>query len=175
MKFAINDLIKEITLCITGHRPMKLPWHYDETKESCIAFKNDLKNRLEIAIQNGWKYFLSGMALGIDMIFAEIVLELQKKYQDIKLIAVIPCSNQDERWQSEQQKRYRKLLKQSDLIITISKEYTPTCMNDRNKFMVEHSSACIAVWNGSPSGTGNTVKYAKEVGCKVRVINPNNY
>jgi len=48
-------------------------------------------------------------------------------------------------------------------------------MNDRNKYMVEHYSVVIACFNGIPSGTGNTIRFAKEKGCKVRIINPDEY
>ena len=33
--------------------------------------------------------------------------------------------------------------------------------------MVDHSSLVIAVWNGTASGTGNTVNYAMHTGVKV--------
>lgn len=39
--------------------------------------------------------------------------------------------------------------------------------------MVDHSDAVIAVWNGSKSGTGNTVRYAMSSGKKVLIIDPN--
>lgn len=41
--------------------------------------------------------------------------------------------------------------------------------------MVEQSDVVIAVWNGKPSGTGNTIRFAKENGCKVKIINPEDY
>lgn len=41
--------------------------------------------------------------------------------------------------------------------------------------MVEQSDVVIAVWNGKPSGTGNTIRFAKENDCKVRIINPEDY
>lgn len=41
--------------------------------------------------------------------------------------------------------------------------------------MVEQSDVVIAVWNGKLSGTGNTIRFAKENGCKVRIINPEDY
>ncbi len=41
--------------------------------------------------------------------------------------------------------------------------------------MVEQSDVVIAVWNGKPSGTGNTIRFAKENGCKVRIINLEDY
>ena len=65
-------MIKEQTICLTGHRPKSLPWGYDETKESCIKFKKDLETIFENAIKCGYKTFLSGMAEGFDMIGTEI-------------------------------------------------------------------------------------------------------
>ena len=48
-------------------------------------------------------------------------------------------------------------------------------MNKRNKYMVENSSVIIACYNGKPSGTGNTIRFANENGRKVRIISPEDY
>lgn len=74
-----------------------------------------------------------------------------------------------------QKERYKKILHKADIVHDVSKEeYSKFCMNDRNKYMVEQSDVLIAVWNGKPSGTGNTVKMAKLSGKKIRVVNPYN-
>ena len=162
-----------LKICFTGHRPKSLPWGYDETKESCILFKNVMFSIIEKAILNGYTYFISGMALGIDMICAEIVLNLKKKYKNIILECAIPCLNQEKQWPLSEQERYRKILHKADIVHYVSKEeYSNTCMNDRNNYMVEQSDVVIAVWNGKPSGTGNTVKMARNAGKKIRIVNP---
>ena len=154
-----NDVFLKI--CFTGHRPKGLPWGYDEEKESCLLFKNVMFSIIEKAIINGYTYFISGMALGVDMICAEILLELKKKYKNVVLECAIPCLNQEKKWSSSQQERYRKIFKKADVVHYVSEnEYTYNCMNDRNNYMVEQSDVVIAVWNGKPSGTGNTVKMA---------------
>ncbi len=165
---------KEKTICLTGHRPKSLPWGYDESKESCIKFKKELEKIFNGAIEFGITTFLTGMAEGFDMIGAEILFELRKKHK-IKVIAVVPCVGQESKWKSDQQKKYKDILQRCDDVITLSERYTPTCMNDRNKYMVDHSSICIACWNGKASGTGNTVRFAKQNGNKLRIINPNNF
>lgn len=165
----------EYIVCFTGHRPNKLPWGYNESLPSCIAFKKDLYDMLEKAIQNNYNYFISGLALGIDLICAETVLELKKKYPNVKLEGAIPCANQDARWNEPSKKRYAKVVNQCDYTNVLSSVYTDDCMNDRNKYMVEKSDVVIAIWNGKPSGTGNTVKFAKEKGCKIKIINPDDY
>ena len=77
-KKLIEIINKLETACLTGHRPDKLPWFYDESKDNCIKFKNDLRTIFEGAIKYGLKNFLTGMAEGFDMIGAEILLELRK-------------------------------------------------------------------------------------------------
>ncbi len=168
-------IIKEETACLTGHRPRYLPWGYDETKPNCLVFKKDVRTMFEGAIKYGLSTFLTGMAEGFDMIGAEILFNLRKTYKHIKIIAVIPCLRQECRWKPEQQRRYKRILAQCDEQIVLSREYTPNCMNARNKYMVEHSRVCIACYNGKPSGTGNTVRLAKGNGNKVRIINPDDY
>ncbi len=167
-------MIREQTICLTGHRPKSLPWGYDETKESCIKFKQDLEIIFENAIKCGYKTFLSGMAEGFDMIGTEILLKLKKKH-NIQIIAVVPCLGQELKWSPKQQIRYNQILKQCDNIIIISEKYTPTCMNDRNRYLVDNSSVCIACFNGKPSGTRNTLLYAKQTNCRIKIININRY
>ena len=168
-------LNREETACLTGHRPNKLPWFYDETKDNCLRFKQDVKDIFIGAYKYGLKNYLVGMAEGFDMISAEILIELRKTYKDIKIYAIIPCKGQEKKWKAAQQNRYHNILKLCDDIITLSEEYTPTCMNDRNKYMVDNSSVIIACWNGKPSGTGNTISFAKESGCEIKIININKY
>lgn len=165
---------KEKTACLTGHRPKSLPWGYDEGEENCVRFKEELEKIFNGAVDYGVTTFLTGMAEGFDMIGAEILLKIRKN-RNIKVIAVVPCIGQELKWRIEQQKRYKQILQKCDEVITLSKDYTPTCMNDRNKYMVNNSSICIACWNGKPSGTGNTVRFAKQNGNRIRIINPENF
>ena len=171
MELHIN---KSQTACLTGYRPDKLPWRYDENKDNCIQFKIDLKKTFIGAINYGLKTFLTGMAEGFDMIATEILISLRRIYS-IQIIAVIPCIGQEKKWSTPQQKRYYKILSNCDEKIILNKYYTPTCMIERNKFMVEHSSVVIACYSGLAGGTRSTIKLAKENNSKIKIINPNYY
>ena len=51
--------------------------------------------------------------------------------------------------------------------------YSPDCMDKRNCYMVDHADFIIAVWDGRPSGTGETVTYARgRNGKSIIVIDP---
>lgn len=168
----IDEMLKNITLCFTGHRSQKLPWRFNECDERCVNMRNKAKEKIEQAIIDGYVYFISGMALGFDMICAEIVLELKKKYPHIKLVCAIPCKNQDELWTNEYKKRYKNLLKQADTIRYIAEEYTKTCMLERNDYMLKNSSRVIALFNGLSGGTKSTILKAQKMGLRVEIIKP---
>lgn len=167
------DFDKSKTLCLTGHRPKGLPWGYNENDAKCILFKNSCKKIFVSAIEFGITNFITGMAQGFDMLGTELLIELKKVYKHIKIVAVIPCKNQEIKWNETYKIRYRNILKHCDKQIILNETYTPTCMNDRNKFMVDNSAYCIACYNGKPSGTKNTILYAKKTGVKVKILNPN--
>lgn len=113
------------------------------------------------------------MALGFDTICAETVLDLKKKYGNVKLIAALPCKTQDMKWSDKDRKRYKKLLKKSDGIRCIYDEYAgEECMIERNRYMVNNSSLIIALYNGISGGTKSTIEYAMNRGLDIILIEP---
>ncbi len=64
----------------TGHRPQLLPWGYDESCTDFYKFKEQLSAIIKDSIHKGYTFFISGMALGIDIIAAKIIIELKKEY-----------------------------------------------------------------------------------------------
>ena len=77
--------------CFTGHRPDKLPWGTDEKDPRCLRVKADIAAALEAAYADGYRHFISGMARGGDLYFAEAVLALREKYPDVLLECARPC------------------------------------------------------------------------------------
>lgn len=111
------------------------------------------------------------MALGIDMIAAEIVLKLKKKHPSIKLECAIPCLNQTSSWQKNSIKRYQEILSKADKITKVSDvNYFNGCMQKRNEYMLNKSSLLMAVFNGSAGGTKHTVDLAKRKGIEIVII-----
>ena len=165
-------MIKEKTVCLTGYRSQKLPWGFNEKDPRCIDMRMRTKEKFEESINEGYEYFISGMALGFDMICAEIVLELKEEYPHIKLVGAIPCKNQDRFWMESDRKRYKELLKRADIVVLISESYTEDCMLKRNVYMLEHSSRVIALYDGKAGGTKHTISKAKNMGLDIILITP---
>jgi len=153
--------------CFTGHRPAKLPWRDREDDPRCVAFKKRLYGVVESAIQEGTEHFLCGMAEGCDLYFCETVLALKEKYPHVTLEAAIPCPTQADEWSEAQRARYRALLARCDYETLVQAEYTPGCMQRRNRYMVDHASLLIAAHDGLPGGTRNTILYAMRQGLTI--------
>lgn len=157
----------------TGHRPQSLPFGFNETDERCIALKQTLRAEIIKLIEDeGVTHFISGMAIGVDMYAAEIVIGLKSSYDSIILESAIPCETQAAKWTEEQRNRYFEIAEKCDKETLIQQHYTADCMHKRNRYMVDQADVIIAVWDGRPSGTGKTVQYAQRQGKPIRVINP---
>lgn len=157
--------------CCTGHRPQGFPFKYGIDKQKQYAYLQALAKKIELAIIDyGILNFISGMAVGADLDFAEIVLTLRDKYP-ITLECAIPCQNQTLKWSDKDKLRYDDILKRADEINFISKRYTPECMLKRNRYMVNKSELVIAVFNGiERGGTWYTINYAKKNNKKIEMI-----
>ena len=161
------------TCAFTGHRPQNLPFGFNEEDECCINLKKTLREQIINPIENeDVTHFISGMAIGVDMYAAEIVLDLKARYPNITLESAIPCETQAVKWSMAQRERYYDIAARCDKETMLQSRYSPDCMDKRNRYMVDHADVLIAVWDGSPSGTGKTVNYALRQGKPVVVINP---
>lgn len=144
--------MKEKTCCFTGHR--KIP------SESLPAISRKLKETLIFYIENGYRYFGTGGALGFDTLAAQTVLLLKQRYPRIKLILVLPCKDQAKRWSAQEIEEYERIKSSADKVVYTSEHYYSGCMHKRNRHLVDHSSLCVCYLTEKTGGTAYTVEYA---------------
>ena len=149
--------------CFTGHRPEKL------TKSESVV-KADLEREIRKAIADGMNVFISGMARGVDLWAADIVLRLRDGGEPIKLICASPFEGFERSWNFDSQQLYADIMRRADLVRFICSGYSRYCFQIRNEWMVDRAARVIAVFNGKPSGTKNTIDYANKVGVPICVI-----
>ena len=144
----------ELACCFTGHRSIS------EEKQA------RLREILGVAVRElyarGCRTFLSGGAVGFDLLAAEVVLELRKLYTDVRLVMALPCKNQHEKWAAAQKIRYEEILDAADERIFLCETFCTGCMHLRNKYLVDNSDVCIAFYRQRGGGTEFTVNYARE-------------
>ena len=156
--------------CFTGHRPRHLPWGYDENHPMCQILKEKLKNEITLALYDGYTYFITGMAEGFDTIALETLYKLKLEGYDIFIEGAIPCMGQEEKWSKKSQLRYKENLEKLDKITFISNEFTSSCMQDRNDYMLENCERVIACFLGRFGGTSSTLTKAKNLGKEIILI-----
>lgn len=164
------------TACFTGHRPGQLPFAFQPQSDGYRRLANFLDYYILYTHHtHEVTTYISGMALGVDMLAAERVIALREAGIPIQLVCAIPCDGQTSRWQREDREKYNSLCAAANEIIYTGHEYTPDCMLVRNKFMVNNSSHCIAVWNGEVGGTSSTVRMARKDKLHLYIINPTDF
>ena len=150
------------TCCFTGHRIMKI------TPELILR----LKAAIIDVIRNGVTDFYDGGAIGFDMLAAETVIELKSDYPDVKLHMLLPCPPEEQikGWNNSQIVRYETILNAADSVTVVSEHYTRDCMKRRNERLIELADCCICYCTNPRSGTGQTVRMAKDKGIEVKNI-----
>lgn len=155
------------TCCFTGHRPEKL-----QGPEEMVIEKLDAA--IQDAIRSGYRIFISGMAKGVDIWAAELVLRYRETNPQIQLICAVPYQGFGQRWGREWWSRFLNIIQSADAVHYICPSSSYGAYQARNIWMVDRSSLVISVYNGSKGGTRNTIAYAKkQAACTVRNLNLN--
>ncbi len=173
-----------ITLAATAHRPKYLAGAYELMNP--INIQMGKRMRQFILDRAGYDEethsfssdesirLISGMALGGDTVWAMVALKLKRDFPGKFILeCAIPCKDQEKRWKKVDQERYHQILKEADTVTHISTNpYDNTCMYNRDKYMVDQADCIFGVCLGIPSGTKNTLDYAKKQGVECVIEDP---
>jgi len=155
----MTEAEKRLHRCaFTGHRPEKL------TKPE-YEIKAALEKEIRRAIGDGFTVFITGMARGVDLWAAQIVLHIRdKEGENLKLICAVPYMGFNAIWSQEDRDMYHAVLSAADLVRYLASGYSHDVFQRRNEWMVDRAARLIAAYNGTPGGTRNTIEYAKRKG-----------
>jgi uncharacterized phage-like protein YoqJ len=146
----------------TGHRPDKLGGYTGETYWRLYNLAHDYLT------QHTPDRIITGMALGWDTVLAHVARDLT-----IPFIAAIPFAGQESRWPHASQVFYRELLNHAHHVKVVCEGgYAAWKMQVRNKWMVDECDKLIALWNGTPGGTANCIRYAQTLSRPLRNLWP---
>lgn len=165
------------TCAITGHRPTRFKFKYNEKDSRCKKLKRRLKEQFVRLYEQGVHRFMVGGALGVDQWSGEILLrmKLEPEYKDIELIVILPYPGHDERWDQRSKERLSFLIHHSIEHITVGQKAGQESFFQRNRYMVDHADVLLAVYDNDRtlrSGTGMTVRYAEKRGKPIVLIHP---
>ena len=173
-------------IAITGHRPSsftfnsKLPgttYNNVFTSDWSKSFIEKMTGYiLDKSKEKGKVRCITGMALGVDQLFAKAAMKAKEQGADVIIHAAIPCYNQDSKWSYEAKNVYKEILRACDETYIVHRgSYNSFCMQKRNIYMVDLCNELIAIWDGTNGGTGNCVKYAKQTDRKINIMPPESF
>lgn len=155
-----NELENLKSVCFSGHRIVPF------AKQNEIM--RLLRNEITKSYNEGYRCFYCGMAIGFDLLAAKATLSLKTELPQIKIIAVLPCREQNEKWNEKNKVEYETILKKVDDVVIVSDHYHHRCFLQRNDYMVQRSSRLITLYDGkSKGGTFYTLNKAIKNGLYV--------
>lgn len=170
---------KDCTAIFYGHQPETLKSGHKQIIEA-------LRKEIQNAINEGYKYFITGMTRGVDLWSAEQVLELKKTNPQIKLVAFDPYENYAETFKKMDDNLiikdsafetignfdftalHKKIKDNADIYHAFKKE-----KNDitKNQTMIKKASKVIAVYHPfEKTATAYWLAQAKKQGLKINLI-----
>lgn len=153
----MNDAVPYV-VTFTGHRS------YSRRHDQLI------EHWVEMLYRAGTRWFRVGMAEGFDLAAASAVLVAKGKHADIELEAFIPWRGFEQTFSESNRRLYSLILERVTRVHYIAESYSHGVYQQRNEAMVDGADYVIAWWDGKPSGTANTVRYARSTGCPVKNI-----
>ena len=158
---------KNLACCFTGYRPNKFPFTFGEGEEY-LDLENKLIKEIFSLPEENCLTFYTGMAMGFDILAAELVLLLKSRSnKKIKLVCCLPFKEQQKGWDPHWQERYENIMQQADEAVLISDHYYKGCYFKRNEFMVDNSDIVLTFFDGTPGGTAQTLRYATKKGRRI--------
>ena len=113
MRSREKNKLKQIC-CFTGHRKI--------SAKMLDTVSERLKEIVNLVIQNGYRCFITGGAIGFDTLSAQTVLNAKQEHKrkKIKLILAIPCPEQANDWEKSNIDEYERIKTLADSVVYVS-------------------------------------------------------
>ena len=148
------------TCCFTGHRAIE--------RNVIPALQDELRDAIESLYHRGYTNFISGGAIGFDLLAAVTVLNFKSIQPDVTLVLALPCLGHFRKWGEHDIRLFHRVLERSNDVVYLSREYYNGCTMARNRYMVDNSNVCVAYLSQtSKGGTVATVRFAQQKGIEI--------
>ena len=166
---------KAHTCCFTGHRNRDLPFSGDLSKPGMRNLISTVQMHIAEAYKEGFRYFITGVAEGVDIICGSIMLDMMgsRLYSGMKMICAMPYMEQRREIKDIRERYIHSiLLKKAECVVVTGKVFDKGRYRVRNQFMVDNSSRLIAVYKQKPTGSGTlqTINMARRAGLGMRIV-----
>ncbi|MFT8888116.1 MAG: SLOG family protein [Ethanoligenens sp.] len=159
------------TCSLIGDSGFLLPFELDR-EDRARTLRDVIFQETEKAVLTEHHRFLCGFTAGVDLIFAETVLELRRKYPDIALESVLAYENEAASWDECTREHYYRLLGYCDKEHLLQTQFSANCLVKRNRYLVDHADSLLTVSDGLLGNPAQAIQYASVQGKHVVRISP---
>jgi uncharacterized phage-like protein YoqJ len=166
----------EQTVCFSGHRTKKFldpPLHSEAVTIGSI--QTLLSMLIADTYQKGARFFITGMAAGVDLWAGEFLLYLQQKFPDVHIIAAVPHPEHEKRFSGQDAQLLYRIGNSADAVICVEPRPSQYCFLRRNDYMLRNAQTLLAVQHAEEGGTAYTIRTAQKHHIPQRILDVRDY
>ncbi|MCH1627335.1 DUF1273 domain-containing protein [Fredinandcohnia quinoae] len=141
-------------VAVTGYKPFELGI-FGHNHPAVGYIKAALRKNLISFLEDGLEWVIISGQLGVELWAAEVTIELQEFYPELKLGVFTPFLGQEEKWKEESREYYEFILSQADYVnsITNRKYDNPVQFRLKNTFFLDKSDALLIMYEEEKAGS----------------------
>lgn len=162
---------------ITGYKPHELGI-FNQNHPGIPIIKTAIQRKLIELIDDGLEWVILSGQLGVETWAAEVIIELQESYPDLKYAIITPFLDQEKNWNEEKQEKYEEILMYAEFYKSITnKPYEgPWQFIEKNKFFLRNSDGILLIYDEEKEGSPKYIKqlaesYAKNNDYAIFIVN----
>lgn len=141
-------------LAVTGYKPFELGI-FQQNHQGIYYIKKALEKNMKVLIEDGLEWVIVSGQLGVESWAAEVTIELQEQYPNLKLGVFTPFLEQEQNWNETNKENYELILSQADFVDSITKRTydNPQQFRLKNHFFVYKSDALLIIYDDENKGS----------------------
>lgn len=153
---------------VTGYKPHEIGVFNDKHPGLEYIKKALRKNIIQLIENEALEWILISGQLGVELWAAEVTLELQEDFPDLKLAIITPFLEQEANWKEEKQEYYQFILAQADFVDSLTKRpyENPSQFRMKNQFLINKSNGLLILYDEDTPGSP---KYILEIARKKQI------
>lgn len=150
-------------LVITGYKAHELGI-FDDHHPGIPIIKKALQDRIIPLLEDGLEWVILSGQLGVETWTAEVIMDLQMEYPELKYAIMTPFLDQEKNWNESKQEKYEMILSQADFVTSLTKRpyEAPWQFIEKNKFFLKNSDGILIVYDEEKEGSPKYVKKLAE-------------
>lgn len=121
-----------------------------------------LDSEIENLINQNVNTFISGGALGFDLIASALVIFKKERYPHIRLCFALSCREATQFWREDQKRFLQQVMAEANEIVYVNEQHQTDCVEKQHRYLVDHAAYCLYALLKPSARIERTLSYARE-------------